>query len=466
MGKIGHRALQCRSTSVLKSDLCHYKRTLSRRYSAEDGVFAFFYSQIGVEYEERQRLRFDQQASRLTHQSQFEEEQLKLTLRNTAEDEQWKVAELGDRKRTIQVEITDAQETHAKAAKILDQALEEIGLKNDQIEKLVLERSATYRNIKLPLLEGNLRKVPMEENLREEDVDDDDGTQRPRQVQDYVIEVDFDSLTEEECADNSPETTAEFDAEIAKLSGDIERMALTMKATEKLNDVEAKLADTEKMLIKCKKTQNPHDQFNDVKRKRCELFNIAYNHISDCVDQVYKDLTRGKASPMGGVAYLSLEDGEEPYNAGIKRHAMPPMKRFRDNNSRAGRRPWLLWLYPLRYTDAALGNTNFIVISLQGFLYERGNSLVGIYRDQDVNSSRTLMLDPQNAAPNENFDNPPRLCGYIYIPFLLAYPHFCLVLTSAPHLFHVHVQMTSWFSCPHASALNITPTKIFNLFNT
>jgi structural maintenance of chromosome 1 len=61
--------------------------------------------------------------------SQFEEEQLKLTLRNTAEDEQWKVAELGDRKRTIQVEITDAQETHAKAAKILDQALEEIGLK-------------------------------------------------------------------------------------------------------------------------------------------------------------------------------------------------------------------------------------------------------------------------------------------------------------------------------------------------
>jgi structural maintenance of chromosome 1 len=32
------------------------------------------------------------------------------------------------------------------------------------------------------------------------DVDDDDGTQRPRQVQDYGIEVDFDSLTEEERA--------------------------------------------------------------------------------------------------------------------------------------------------------------------------------------------------------------------------------------------------------------------------
>ncbi|KIK34315.1 hypothetical protein CY34DRAFT_786973, partial [Suillus luteus UH-Slu-Lm8-n1] len=79
-----------------------------------------------------------------------------------------------------------------KATKILDQALKEIGLKNDEIENLALERSATYRNcrledIKLPLLEGHLKNVPMEENFRKEvamDVDDDDGTQRPRQVQD------------------------------------------------------------------------------------------------------------------------------------------------------------------------------------------------------------------------------------------------------------------------------------------
>lgn len=39
---------------------------------------------------------------------------------------------------------------------------------------------------------------------------------------------------------------------------------------------------------------------------------------------------------MGGVAYLSLEDSEEPYNAGIKYHAMPPMKRFRDMEQLSG----------------------------------------------------------------------------------------------------------------------------------
>jgi structural maintenance of chromosome 1 len=371
------------------------------------------------------------------------------------------VEELEEKKRTIQVEITEAQEgitqlremlqglndvleeknkhvdqakkTHTKAAKILDQALKEIGLKNDDIEKLALERSATYRkcrleDIKLPLLEGNLKNVPMEENLREEvamDVDDDDGTQQPRQIQDYGIEVDFDSLTEEERADNSPETTAEFDAQIAKLNGEIERMAPNLKAIEKLDDVEAKLADTEKEADKARKdSKNARDQFNDVKRKRCELFNKAYNHISDCIDQVYKDLTKGKASPMGGVAYLSLEDSEEPYNAGIKYHAMPPMKRFRDMEQLSGGEKTVAALallfaihsyqpapfFVLDEVDAALDNTNvakianyirsqasdsfqFIVISLKGSLYERGNSLVGIYRDQDVNSSRTLTLD-------------------------------------------------------------------------
>jgi structural maintenance of chromosome 1 len=44
--------------------------------------------------------------------------------------------------------------------------------------------------------------------------------------------------------------------------------------------------------------------------RRCDLFNKAYNHISDRIDEVYKELTKGKAAPMGGVAYLSLEDSE------------------------------------------------------------------------------------------------------------------------------------------------------------
>ncbi|KAN0084141.1 RecF/RecN/SMC [Tylopilus felleus] len=449
---------------------------------AEHGVFASFCRKIGVnhirEYEERQlrvaeeesqaRNRFDQQIARLSHQIQFEEEQLQLTqnrlmvLKKTQEDEETKVVELEEQKRQIQTEITSGQEAienlrqelqalnealeeknkvveqvkkrHARAAKVLDQALKEIGSMNDEIEKLALERSSMYRkcrleDMKLPLIEGHLKNVPMEENLRDEvamDVDEDeDGTQRPRQVQDYGIEVDFAALNDEERASNNQETLSEFDASISKLNADIERMAPNLKAIERLDDVEARLVETEREAEKARKdSKTARDQFNEIKRQRCELFNKAYNHISERIDEVYKDLTKGKSAPMGGVAYLSLEDSEEPYNAGIKYHAMPPMKRFRDMEQLSGGEKTVAALallfaihgyqpapfFVLDEVDAALDNTNvakianyirsqasdlfqFVVISLKGSLYERGHSLVGIYRDQDVNSSRTLTLD-------------------------------------------------------------------------
>lgn len=103
---------------------------------------------------------------------------------------------------------------------------------------------------------------------------------------------------------------------------------------------------------------------------------------------------------------------------------MPPMKRFRDMEQLSGGEKTVAALallfaihsyqpapfFVLDEVDAALDNTNvakvanyirahasdafqFIVISLKGSLYEKGHSLVGIYRDQEVNSSRTLTLD-------------------------------------------------------------------------
>ncbi|KIJ07225.1 hypothetical protein PAXINDRAFT_56381, partial [Paxillus involutus ATCC 200175] len=112
---------------------------------AEHGIFASFCAKIGVghirEYEERQlkvvekesqaRLRYDQQIARLTHQSQFEEEQLQLTqgcLATTQEEEEVKVVELEEQKRVLQEEITSGQETIAKlrgGLKALNETLDE-----------------------------------------------------------------------------------------------------------------------------------------------------------------------------------------------------------------------------------------------------------------------------------------------------------------------------------------------------
>ncbi|KAL5522775.1 hypothetical protein ACEPAG_8793 [Sanghuangporus baumii] len=447
----------------------------------EDGIFARFCAQIGVEdireYESRQlkaaseeaaaRRRFETQIARLTHQSQFEEQQLatlqeRLAMLDAAINaERAAIKKHEAEKQALQEEIDQLQESilelqeelkelnevleaktkeldvvkknTSRVSKVLDQALKEIASKNDEIEKLASDRSSIYRKcrleeIRLPLRSGNLKNVPIEENLREEvtmDVDDEDGTQRPRRVPDYGIEVEFDLLDEEEREDGSAEMGSTYDSSISKLNTDIERMAPNMKAIERLDDVQTKLLDTEKEAEKARKeSKRARDEFNDIRKRRCDLFNKAFTHISERIDQIYKDLTKGKAAPMGGVAYLSLEDNEEPFAAGIKYHAMPPMKRFRDMEQLSGGEKTVAALallfaihsyqpapfFVLDEVDAALDNTNvakianyirsrasgefqFVVISLKNSLYERGNSLVGIYRDQEVNSSSSLTLD-------------------------------------------------------------------------
>ena len=123
-------------------------------------------------------------------------------------------------------------------------------------------------------------------------------------------------------------------------------------------------------------------------------------------------------------SYLDMEDGDEPYLDGIKYHAMPPLKRFRDMEHLSGGEKTMAALallfavhsyqpspfFVLDEVDAALDNANvakianyikeharpgmqFIVISLKTGLFQNSEGLVGIYRDQGANSSKSLTLD-------------------------------------------------------------------------
>lgn len=123
-------------------------------------------------------------------------------------------------------------------------------------------------------------------------------------------------------------------------------------------------------------------------------------------------------------SYLDIEDSDEPYLDGIKYHAMPPLKRFRDMEHLSGGEKTMAALallfavhsyqpspfFVLDEVDAALDNTNvarianyirdhaspgmqFIVISLKTGLFQLSEALVGIYRDQTENSSNSLTLD-------------------------------------------------------------------------
>lgn len=140
-------------------------------------------------------------------------------------------------------------------------------------------------------------------------------------------------------------------------------MAPNMRAVERLEVVQDRLKNTDRDYEDARKrAKRAKDDFQAVKEKRFEAFSKAFSHISEQIGLIYKDLTRDASLPMGGQAYeipvssnvtvillliinryLDIEDGDEPYLDGIKYHAMPPLKRFRDmEHLSGGRRPWLL----------------------------------------------------------------------------------------------------------------------------
>jgi structural maintenance of chromosome 1 len=217
-----------------------------------------------------------------------------------------------------------------------------------------------------------------------------------------------------------------LEAKISELTAELEKLNPNMRVFERLESVENRLRATEQEYTDSRTAWNEaKDAFKEVKAQRFELFNKAFSHIQEQISHVYKELTRTDAYPLGGQAYLDIEeDTDTPYLSGIKYHAMPPLKRFRDMEHLSGGEKTMAALallfaihsyqpspfFVLDEVDAALDNANvdkikkyirehagpgmqFIVISLKPSLFQDSESLVGVYRDQDVNSSRTLTLD-------------------------------------------------------------------------
>ncbi|KAK9474689.1 RecF/RecN/SMC protein [Dipodascopsis tothii] len=453
----------------------------------EDAVFADFCRRIGVasirEYDERQgalaqraaqrRLELTTQKTRVQNQLQFEEERLAETEQRIAnitaglEREDAQLVQLEAEKAALQDEIDVLQaqlastraefRTHkaaadevaesvaqargavAAASKAVDQASKRVLSLQEELEQAAAQRLSTLRNCKIegvrvPLLAGSLADIPMGEDAvagNMMDLDDDAGpTQVRRATDDYGVVVDFASLPDELRTNGADDVEDGLLERVQALSAELEKMTPNMKVLERLDEVEHRLHDTEKEFEAVRReAKRARDQFNEVKERRSSLFNAAYEHISGRIDEIYKELTRSNALTLGGNAYLTAEDLDEPYLEGIKYHAMPPMKRFRDMDLLSGGEKTMAALallfaihsfrpspfFVLDEVDAALDNANvakiakyiqghasadfqFIVISLKNTLYQHSNALVGIYRAQDENSSRALTLDLQPYA--------------------------------------------------------------------
>ncbi|KAF3062027.1 Structural maintenance of chromosomes protein 1 [Daldinia childiae] len=298
--------------------------------------------------------------------------------------------------------------------------------------KFALLRRCRLEQINVPLISGSLDNLPNEDNLLHQDpdamdVDDgDDAEMMDNAMDDHGIEVDFDQLDDDLKNPDDEGIEEKLQEKISSLTAELEKLNPNMRAIERLEVVEARLKATERDYNESKAAfEAAKDAFDEIKTKRFELFNKAFVHIREQIEHVYKDLTRSDQYPLGGQAYLDIEeDTDRPYLSGIKYHAMPPLKRFRDMEHLSGGEKTMAALallfaihsyqpspfFVLDEVDAALDNANvdkiknyirehagpgmqFIVISLKTGLFQDSESLVGVYRDQEVNSSRTLTLD-------------------------------------------------------------------------
>ncbi|KAA8645930.1 hypothetical protein EYZ11_002503 [Aspergillus tanneri] len=421
----------------------------------------------------QKKLEFTTQKSRIENQLSFEKQRLQATsdriaslqaqhqrdenliseLRAEQDEIRNRLDEFNAELDILRERLEEQKEAYARSAENLTQHRRELQKRSKDVEGILkninsletdIQRNSSSRyallrrckleDIDIPLTDNSnpLEQLPIDELVQAADPDamdvDDDGAggdDHTFSVQDYGIEVDFDSLGETLKEEADEKLEEELLDKVRTLSSELDKMTPNTRAMERLESVENKLRSTEKDFEESRRhARKTKEDFEEVMRQRSDLFNRAFSHISDQIGPIYRELTKSANYPLGGQAYLDIEDSDEPYLDGIKYHAMPPLKRFRDMEHLSGGEKTMAALallfaihsyqpspfFVLDEVDAALDNTNvarianyihdhaapgmqFIVISLKTGLFQNSEALVGIYRDQAQNSSRSLTLD-------------------------------------------------------------------------
>ncbi|XP_060676214.1 structural maintenance of chromosomes protein 1 [Ziziphus jujuba] len=435
-----------------------------------DRMYRNFSKSVGVanirEYEEKQlkdaqnmadeRLSFSSQLSKFKYQLEYEQnrdmesrikelESSLSALENNLKEVQKREAEaklaaekaIGEIKRwndevqewkskseECEKEMQDWKKQASTATTSISKLNRQINSKETQIEQLMSRKQEIIEKCELEQISLPTISDPMET---------DSSTPGPV--------FDFSQLNRTYLQDKRPsdreKLEMEFKQKMDALISEIERTAPNLKALDQYEALKEKeRAITEEFEAARKEEKEIADLFNSVKQRRYELFTDAFNHISNNIDKIYKQLTKSNTHPLGGTAYLNLENDEDPFLHGIKYTAMPPTKRFRDMEQLSGGEKTVAALallfaihsyrpspfFILDEVDAALDNLNVakvagfirskscegargnpdadggngfqsIVISLKDSFYDKAEALVGVYRDSERSCSRTLTFD-------------------------------------------------------------------------
>ncbi|XP_073012477.1 structural maintenance of chromosomes protein 1 [Typha latifolia] len=435
-----------------------------------DRIYKDFSASVGVknirEYEESQlkaaqemnerKLSLSNQMSKLKYQLEYEQKR----------DMKTPITKLISSRDSLDKELKDAQEKDSDAkleAEQIANQMEELKSeadewksRSDECEKVIdelkkqnasvtgmigkLERQIKSKDAQLGQLKSRKQEIHEKcdlEQLKLPTIDDPMDTGSSAQEPN----LDYSQLSRTYLHDMRPsereKLEADFKQKMDTLIAEIERTAPNLKALDQYEALQGKEKEViEKFEAVRKEEKEISDKYNSVKQKRYELFMEAFDHISKSIDRIYKQLTKSHTHPLGGTAYLNLENEDEPFLHGIKYTAMPPTKRFRDMEQLSGGEKTVAALallfsihsyrpspfFILDEVDAALDNLNVskvagfirskscdrsrgeqdddggfgfqsIVISLKDSFYDKAEALVGVYRDSERSCSRTLTFD-------------------------------------------------------------------------
>ncbi|XP_054487569.2 structural maintenance of chromosomes protein 1B isoform X1 [Agelaius phoeniceus] len=454
----------------------------------EDVVFREFCEEIGIEnirvYEQehvrqqeeidKRRLEFENQRTRLNIQLEYNRDHLqKLTnsvskLRETIHKDEAEIIKLQKDEEKLLKKVNELLEEQQHLKDRLSAHKAELAKSQNEVEEfrktmLTLNREATklqreataletsleemrlrrhnllleckVQDLKIKLLSGSLDDISEVEPGAEME-----GTQALLGIyeREERIQVDYSTL---EADLKELESDKDIEDQVKQMQQEIKTKEVTLMKTAAPN-----LRAEEKLLIARDRFQESIDafensrkearvckqEFEEVKKRRYELFSRCFEHASIAIDRIYKRLCRNSSAQ----AFLSPENPEEPYLEGIGFHCVAPGKRFMPMDSLSGGEKTVAALalvfavhsfrpapfFILDEIDAALDNTNIdkvssfireqaheqfqmIVISLKEEFYCKADALIGVCPEyDDVMFSQVLTLDLTEYPEEEEQD--------------------------------------------------------------
>ncbi|XP_006899597.1 PREDICTED: structural maintenance of chromosomes protein 1B-like [Elephantulus edwardii] len=312
-------------------------------------------------------------------------------------------------------------------------------LEQKQLEKHNMLLDCKVKDIEITLLLGSLDDI-VEVELGTEG----EQTQVTPDIyeKEAAIEVDYSSLGEDlKTLQSDKEIEAQLNIllqQVAALEDVLLKTAApNLRALENLKTIRDKFQEsTDAFEASRKEARICRQEFEQVKRRRYDLFSQCFEHVSISIDQIYKQLCRNTSAQ----AFLSPENPEEPYLEGISYNCVAPGKRFMPMDNLSGGEKCVAALallfavhsfrpapfFVLDEVDAALDNTNIgkvssyikeqtqeqfqmIIISLKEEFYSKADALIGIYPEhEDCMFSRVLTLDLSQYPDTDGQENSKR----------------------------------------------------------